>query len=143
MHIPTTGRTPVVWTVLAGLVAASTYLTGVYHGQQRGIQLLQSEAAGNLTQRLEALSLLRMGDTVGAVARLEDEADQLAVSIATNPSADRRVLISAKAYRSVVPPSPARRDELTALFATVPAPQPVDCNSALRRFVFGADGGSR
>jgi hypothetical protein len=124
--------------LLVAGVATATYLAGLYQGQRRGIQMLQAEAAGNLTQRLEALSLLRLGEATAAVAGLEDEADQLALSIATNAAADRRVLISAKAYRSVVPPTAARRDELNALFATLPAPEPAHCDSALRKFVFGS-----
>jgi hypothetical protein len=99
--------------------------------------MLQSEAAGNLTQRLEALSLLRLDEATAAIARLEDEADQLALSIAANGGADRRALISAKAYRTVVPPA-ARRDELNALFAALPPPEPAHCDSALRQFVFGS-----
>ena len=126
--------------LLVVAVATSTYLAGLYQGQRRAIQMLQVEAAGNLTQRLEALSLLRLGDSSAAIARLEGEADQLALSIAATAAADRRVLVSAKAYRSVVPPPAARRDELNALFATLPAPEPAHCAASLQRFVFGSRG---
>lgn len=129
--------TSVGWMLLVVAVATSTYVAGLYQGQRRGIQMLQTEAAGNLTQRLEALSLLRLGNSSAAIARLEGEADQLALSIAANAAADRRVLVSAKAYRSVVPP-PALRDELNALFATLPAPEPAHCAASLQKFVFGS-----
>ena len=58
------------------------------------ISALQTEATGNLTQRIEVLSLLRMGEVPTAIVRLESEADQLTRTIALNPAANQLVLFS-------------------------------------------------
>lgn len=108
------------------------YLAGLREGQQQTIRRLQVEATANLTQRLETLSSLRLGDVSRALANLEQEADQLTLGIAGNQGADTRVLLSAKAYRSVVPPPPSRAKELGAVFDTLPTPQPADCGNALQ-----------
>src|SRR5262245_29671919 len=92
------------WLFLAVAAAATGYVTGLRQGQIATIAALQTEATGNLTQRLDVLSLIRIGDTAAGVLRLEEEVDHLTLSIAANRSADRRVLINAKAYRTAVPP---------------------------------------
>lgn len=130
------------WVALAVAAAAAGYLAGSRQGHQATIRALQTEAAGNLTQRIEALSLLQTGDVPTAIMRLEEEADQLTLSIASNDGADRRVLASAKAYRSVVPPPPSRAEELSAVFEAVPTLDPSQCSSALRTLLL-SEGGSR
>jgi hypothetical protein len=116
--------------VLASI--ALGYLAGLRQSQQQIIIRLQVEAAANLTQRLETLSSLRLGDVSKALTNLEQEADQLTLGIAGNQGADRRVLLSAKAYRSVVPPPASRAKELAAVFDTLPEPRPSDCGNALQ-----------
>jgi hypothetical protein len=106
------------------------------------IQALQVEAAGNLTQRIEALSLLRLGDAQGAIAQLESEADTATTSIAQNPGADRRVLTYMKTYLSVAPPSPARAQALSTALEGVPVLEPGKCKTALKALLLSAKGGS-
>jgi hypothetical protein len=116
--------------VLAAI--AFGYLAGLLQGQKQMMRMLQTEAAGNLTQRVETLSLLRLGDVSKAIANLEQEADQLTLGIAGNQGADRRVLLTAKAYRSVVPPPMSRASDLAAVFDPLPTPKPSECGSALQ-----------
>lgn len=127
-------------TVLAG---AAGYLAGVWRGQSATMEALQREAAGNLTQRIEVLSLLRTGDEPLAITWLEEEADQLTLSIASNRFADRRVLSAAKTYRSVIPPPSSREQELAALFATLPVLDPSQCTTALRKLLLTGTGSAQ
>jgi hypothetical protein len=120
------------WLFVAFTLIALGYWAGLRQGQQQAIAMLQIEATANLTQRLETLSSLRLGDVSRALANLEQEADQLTVVIAANREADTRVLLSAKAYRSIVPAPPTRAKELAAVFDTLPTPQPSDCGNALQ-----------
>jgi hypothetical protein len=96
------------------------------------IDFLQINAAGNLTQRVEVLSLLRMGDVSGAITQLETEADSLTVSMAANRGADRQALAYVKTYLSVAPPSPARAGRLSPALEGVPILKLDQCNTALR-----------
>jgi hypothetical protein len=123
------------WLVLAITGIAGAYLAGLRQGQNAATRMLQIEAAGNLTQRIEALSLLRLGETSAAIADLEQQADQLTLGIAANEGAEKRVLLAAKAYRSLAPPPPSRSSELEAVFDTLPTPKPSDCGSALQRLL--------
>jgi hypothetical protein len=88
----TTGIKRAAWVLLAVITGGAGYLAGSSRQIRASIQLLQVEGAGNLTQRIEALSLLRMGDVPGAITQLESETDALAISIANNPGADQGVL---------------------------------------------------
>ena len=96
------------------------------------IQMLQVEAAGNLTQRVEVLSLLRMGDVSGAITHLESEADVLTVNMAGNRGADRQALAYMKTYLAVVPPSPARAQQLSPALEGVPTLKLEQCRTALK-----------
>jgi hypothetical protein len=104
------GVSRAAWIVLAIAFAAAAGGVGFLAGRSQQIEAmiesLQVEAAGNLTQRVEVLSLLRTGDVSGAITRLESEADLLTVNIAgiaarTSPEART---ISAKSRTN------ARRD---------------------------------
>lgn len=106
------------------------------------IRTLQVEAAGNLAQRIEALSLLRTGDVPAAILRLESEADLLTRTIAANPGADQRVLAYMKTYLSVAPPSPSRDKALSTALEGVPVLEPSKCNTALKALLLSAKGGS-
>jgi hypothetical protein len=105
------------------------------------IASLQIEAAGNLTQRIEALSLLRMGDVTAAILRLESEADQLTQGIALNPGADKRVLAYVKTYLSVAPPAPSRAKELSTALDGVPTLDPSQCKTALKALLLSVKRG--
>jgi len=102
------------------------------------IASLQLEAAGNLSQRIETLSLLRVGNAQGAINRLESEADLLTVTIAKNPDADQRVLSYMKTYLSVAPPSPDRGKKLSPVLAGVPILEPGNCQTGLRELLLSA-----
>jgi hypothetical protein len=118
--------------------AAAGYAVGSRQSQQAIIQSLQVEAAGNLTQRIETLSLLRLGDAPAAILRLEDEADQLAQSIALNAGADKRVLAYFKTYLTVAPPSPARAMALSTALEGVATLEPSQCKTALQALLVAA-----
>jgi hypothetical protein len=79
-----------LWILAVVAAIGVGYLAGLQEGQKRAVRMLQTEATGNLTQRVEALSLLQLGQVSRAVAQLEQEADQLTLSIAGNQDADRR-----------------------------------------------------
>jgi hypothetical protein len=136
-----TGIGRAVWVLLAIAAGVSGYAAGSRQGHQTTIRALQTEAAGNLTQRIEVLSLLRMGDAPTDILRLESEADQLTRTIALNPGADRRVLAYVKAYLSVAPPSPSRAQELSTALEGVPVLEPGKCNSALKALLLSAKRG--
>jgi len=102
--------------------------------------MMQAEAAGNLTQRIEVLSLLRMGEMPTAILRLESEADQLTRTIALNPGAHQHALAYVKTYLSVAPPSPSRAKELSTALEGVPVLEPGKCNSALKALLLSAKG---
>src|SRR5580765_4134761 len=129
------------WVLVAIVAGASGYAAGSRHGHQATIRSLQTEAAGNLTQRIEVLSLLRMGEVPPAILRLESEADQLTRTIALNPGADQRVLAYVKTYLSVAPPSPSRAKELSTALERVPVLEPSKCNSALKALLLSAKSG--
>lgn len=114
---------------------------GLLEGREELIHFLQVEAAGNLTQRIETLSRLRLGDAPAAILQLESEADQLAESIALNSGADRRVLAYFKTYLTVAPPSPARAKALAATLDGVPTLDPSQCKTALQALLLSAKGG--
>ena len=121
-----------LWIMAVVAAIGVGYLAGLHEGQKRAVRMLQTEATGNLTQRVEALSLLQLGQVSRAVAQLEQEADQFTLSIAGNQGADRRVLLAAKAYRTVVPPPPTSASDLAAVFDTIPTPKPSECGTALQ-----------
>ena len=118
------------------LLALATGLVGFAVGQRRGHQAmigsLQIEAAGNLNQRIETLSSLRVGNVQAAINRLETEAEVLTVTIANNPGADQRILAYMKTYLSVVPVSPDRAKKLSPVLAGVPVLEPGNCQTGLR-----------
>jgi len=127
-----TGVRTAAWILLALLTGVAGFAVGQRQGHQALIGSLQVEAAGNLGQRIETLSLLRIGDVQGAIHRLESEADTLTVSIANNPGADRRALSYMKTYLSVAPLSPDRDKTLSAALAGVPVLEPGECKTGLR-----------
>jgi hypothetical protein len=126
------------WLLLAIVMGAGGYAVGSRQGHQSTIRALQTEAAGNLSQRIEILSLLRMNEVTPAVLRLDAEVDQLTRSIALNAGADRRALSYMKTYLSVVPPSAARTKELSAALDGVPVLEPGQCSSALKALLLSA-----
>jgi hypothetical protein len=126
------------WILVAVAAIIAAFLAGVRQGQVSAMGMLQAGAAGNLTQRIEALSHLRMGETSEAIRGLEEEADQLTLSIAANEGADKAVLLGAKAYRTIVPPPASRSRELEAVFGILPEPKPSHCGAALQRLLSNA-----
>ncbi len=137
-----TGIGRAAWVLLAIVAGVGGYAAGSRQGHQTMIRELQTEAAGNLTQRIEVLSALRMGDSLSAIVRLESEADQLTQTIAQNPGADQHALAYEKTYLSVAPPSPDRAKELSTALEGVPVVEPGKCNSALKALLLSAKGGS-
>jgi hypothetical protein len=137
-----TGIGRAAWVLLAVVAGVGGYAAGHRQGHQRMIGALQIEAAGNLTQRIEALSLLRMSDVSAAIVRLESEADLLTQTIAQNPGADKHALAYVKTYLSVAPPSPSRAKELSTALEGVPVLEPGKCQSALKTLLLSARGGS-
>jgi hypothetical protein len=120
------------WIVLAVAAGSVGFLSGRSEQIKATIALLQVEAAANLTQRIEVLSLLRMDDVPGAITRLESEADGLTTSIAANRGADQRALAYVKTYLSVAPPSASRARALSAALEGVPTLNPDKCETALK-----------
>jgi hypothetical protein len=135
------GIVRMAWILLASAAGVTGYAVGSRRDHQRMISALQLEAAGNLTQRIEVLSLLRMGDVPTAILRLESEADQLTRSIARNPGADQRALAYVKTYLSVVPPSPSRAKELSTALEGVRVLEPSKCDTALKALLLSGKGG--
>jgi len=123
--------------ILSALVG---YLVGLRQGTASQMTALHREAAGNLRQRVEALSLLRTGEPSKAINALEEEVDQLVLTISANEGHEEEALLPAKAYRSVVPPPASRAKALEATFTRLPAPKADQCSPALRRLM--ASGGS-
>ena len=102
------------------------------------IRMMQAEASGNLAQRIEVLSFLRVGNASEAISRLETEADSLTNTIARNDNADKRALASMKTYLSVAPPSPSREKQLATALAGVPVLAPGQCDSGLNALLLSA-----
>ncbi len=136
------GISRIGWTILAIVGAAGGYALGLRQGREELIQSLQIEAGGNLTQRIETLSQLRLGDAPAAILQLESEADQLAQSIALNSGADRRVLAYFKTYLTVAPPSPARAKSLSTALEGVSTLDPSQCKTALQALLLSTRSGS-
>ena len=134
------------WIGLVTAVAIAAGGLGFVAGrsQQIGamIRMLQVEAAGNLTQRIEVLSLLRMGDVPGAITHLENEADLLTVNIAANRGADRQALAYMKTYLAVVPPSPIRAQQLSPALEGVPTLNLDQCRTALKALLASTASGA-
>jgi len=130
-----TGLKRLRWLILVVIVGAAGYLGGLRQGQISTDEWLRREAEGNLTQRIEALSLLRIGDITEAIARLEGEADQLTLGLARNAEGHRAVLAMAKAYRRIAPPPASHEKELTAVFASLPDLKPGQCSNALQKLM--------
>ena len=130
------------WIVLALVVAAAAGAVGYVAGRNQQhramIDLLQINAAGNLTQRVEVLSMLRMGDVPGAITQLETEADSLTVTMAANPGVDRQALAYVKTYLSVAPPSPARAQRLSPALEGVQTLTLDQCQTALKALLVSA-----
>ena len=133
--------TRAVWILLAVVTGVGGYAIGSRQGHQSMISALQVEAAGNLTQRIETLSRLRIGDVPAAILQLESEADLVTQNIANNAGADQRVLAYMKTYLSVAPPSPAREKELSNALAGVPVLEPGKCKTALKALLLSTKGG--
>jgi hypothetical protein len=117
------------------LVAMASGIGGYAAGNRQmhgwAVGMMQREAAGQLTQRIETLSRLRMGEVDAAVDQLDAEVDTLVTGMARNAGADTQALASAKTYFSVVPPSPDRAAVLSPLLADVPVLAPGQCTNAL------------
>ena len=131
---------PIAWGLVAVAAAGAGYLAGNQRGHAATIAALQTEAAGNLSQRVEALSLLRLEDVPAAISRLEAEADKLGRSIAQNPYADQRVLAVLKTYLTVAPPSAARAATLSPALEGVPILEPSQCDTGLKRLLLAKQG---
>lgn len=125
--------TIIVVVICAGAVVG--YLAGSQRAHEMSIRRLQLEASGNLGQRIEALSLLRLGDTPTAIERIESEVGQLGRSIALNRDSDRRILAVLKTYLSVVPQSGSGLHDLSSVLADVPVLEASQCDSALRQLL--------
>lgn len=109
------------------------HLTGQQRATRWGIGLMRAEANANLMWRIEALALIRTGQTDRAVEGLEAQADNLAVVIAQNGGGEALAL--AKAYREAVPPPDSRSAELSAVFAALPETKMEWCSPALQRLL--------
>ena len=136
------GTSRMVWVILAIALGLGGYVVGSRQGHQGMIKALQTEATGNLNQRIETLSRLRLGDVPAAITRLESEADLLTQTIALNPGADKRILAAVKTYLSVAPPSAARARILSPILEGVPTLDQSQCDSALSALLRSAKGGS-
>ena len=107
------------WILLATVAGGVGFVAGRSRQIEAMIKTLQMEAGVNVIQRIETLSLLRMGDVPGAINRLESEAGTLTVSIAANPGADQHAIAYMKTYLSVAPVSPDRDKALSAALANM------------------------
>ena len=133
-----TGFRTAAWILLAIAAGLVGYLAGSSRQIQATIRMLQVNASGNLVQRVEALSLLRVGDVAGAISRLESEAVTLTTSMAANQGANPRALAYMKTYLSVAPPSPDRAQALSAALVGVPVLEPGECNTGLKTLLLSA-----
>lgn len=120
------------------LVVAAAVGVGFAAGRLDQNRLLMTtlliEATGDLTQRIELLSLLRAGDSNQAIRQLENQVDTLVESLAAN-GVERSALAAAKAYRKVVPPPPERREAMAAIFKSVPDVKMEHCATGLRQLL--------
>lgn len=121
--------------ICLALLIGSTigYAVGNQKGRSTALRMLTIEAGGNLTQRLEVLSLMRSGNPDRAITELEDQVDTLTLTLAAN-RVQPKVLSTVKAYRAIIP-SHDRRAELDAILADVPDLGDADCPSAVRAFL--------
>jgi len=128
------------------LLSVATGVGGLLFGRGLGfsdvVKRMQQEAAGNLSQRIEVLSMLQMGNVTSAITQLEREADLLTTGIASNPGANTRVLAYVKTYLSAAPPSPSRATALSAALAGVSVLEPSNCKTALRTLLESKKKGS-
>ena len=120
------------WTVAVALAALIGFSAGSSRGVGRCLEALGTEAAGNLVQRIEALSLIRTGDTAEALTGLEAQVDHLALTLAASSGQHNAALSIAKAYRQAVPAQGSTSDELAMVLSRLPAPEPRYCSPALR-----------
>jgi hypothetical protein len=131
------------WVLLAISVGGVGYLAGSSRQIQASLKMLQTEAGGNLIQRIETLSLLRMGDVPGAINHLESEADWLTVTISKNPGAEQRALAYMKTYLSVAPLTPDRDRAVSAALTGVPVLEPSKCDTGLKALLLSAKPATR
>jgi hypothetical protein len=130
------------WIVFAILAAAIGYGAGLHRGQHFMLGEFQATNGAELTRRVEVLSVLRIGETPGAIAILEEEADSLARTIARNKpiaqnrSNDEFALSYFKTYLSAVPPSPLRAKELAFALDGLPLIQPGKCKTNLKLLLY-------
>jgi hypothetical protein len=127
----------VAWTVAVALAALIGFSAGSSRGVERCLEALGTEAAGNLVQRVEALSLIRTGDTPEALSALEAQVDPLALTLAANSGEHNAALLIAKAYRRAVPAQGSTKDALAIVLAGLPTPEPRFCSPALRKLMSG------
>lgn len=118
--------------VCAIIIGCAGYILGTQAAHREAIRRLQVEASGNLAQRIEALSLLRMADSSAAIAQLEGEVAQLATTIVANPEVDRHSLSMLKSYLSGVPANSTRPELHSLGLDAYPLLAPRECPSALR-----------
>ena len=137
-----TGIRRAAWVLLAIGTGVTGYAAGSRQGHQAMIRSLQVEAAGNLAQRIESLSLLRIGDVPAAIQRLESEADRATITIAGNQGSDKRALAFMKTYLSVAPPSDSRAKDLSTALEGVPVLEPGNCPSPLKALLLSGKGGT-
>ena len=112
--------------VLASLLAgAGGFAYGQDWGLERGLEWLGQETSLGLSVRVEAASRIRVGDTDGALALLDDDIDGAVLNSAGNeryyqPSA----LAMAKVYRGVIPSSAPQAGVVDEVLKRVEAPAP-------------------
>ncbi len=137
-----TTLTTAAWISLSVVIGVGGFVFGKGLGFKAVVQRMQLEAAGNLSQRIEVLSMLQMGDVSAAITQLEREADLLTTGIAANPGANTRVLAAVKTYLSVAPPSAARAAALSSALSGVSVLQPRNCATALRALLESGNKGA-
>lgn len=135
-------RSVAFWILTMVLAVLAGFAFGNRRASADTLSALQTEAEGNLTQRIEVLSLLRTDSLSRAIQMLEEQTDYLITTIAANPGHNRDALVMAKAYRMAVPPPASRAEELNRVFSQLPVPRREQCLPALRILIERTPAGS-
>ena len=130
-------KRPVITGVRVVLALAVGAVGGFALGQRQGLDwglgFLKLETYGGLTQRVEAASLIRVGDVDGALAVLDAGIDAIVLSsgdVSAGPTTDLRLqaLSMARLYRDIVPATGSHAREIMQTLERVPPPQgPLYC----------------
>ncbi len=124
-------RNKILLGVVGFVILALTFLGGMAAGsaQAGGLEMrfLRTEVQGNLNFYVNALCMLRTGDTEGAIRLLEPLVDNAITTLPRREAWDeltdgvQRALVFGKVYKTAFPPeSPS--DELVAVLEMVPEP---------------------